>query len=624
MKKRVLALLLAVVMLVGVFAACGGDGTTSTTTTSGTTSTATGGETSTTGGEKEPAETNTSAGPADTTEPVTFTRYHQFDYDQLKEWGADMCSRALAKKFNITMLETKPDADSDSRFALMLTDKSWPESVLVQRTNYLPRLVERGGAVDLSQFFYDGSDYTESIGELTREVEAVNGVTYGFGTWSRSGLQGKGCTGGNYYWQINPEYYEQLGSPELNTLEDYHQFALKAKEANLTNYAGLSVYPIFFFHSGNGYNAYWPIARSLGVEQFVANQWVGTWEDGKSVVKWATKDDRVVEALKIANQWFNEGLFSADMFSNDDNLDYGLLSEGRAALAWADFSQDNSWNYRRNLTEHAGGKNTYEVIGAEGPSGYDLTMYPFYPHEDGVTVYGDINGISGWTQTVITPKAVDEGIGQRLYDLFGFMLSNEYSAWAQWGPPSKDADEQDVANAIYDDFDADGVPQIKINLDEMTAEQSDALGAWLWTGGPINADFVDAQKFAVDAQQPEGHHDFTAYIQTQVSSTKDHAVEGQKLVSIEWEGVTNAVATESDLGAARQALQDKFDQTIPLIIQAKSEDEFNSLLQEVNDYYDQNSGEEIREAYQGVIDQNVEMQGFSILDPAQKAYDEEK
>ena len=39
------------------------------------------------------------------------------------------------------------------------------------------------------------------------------------------------------------------------------------------------------------------------------------------------------------------------------------------------------------------------------PTGYDLTQYPFFPHEDGVVVYGDINGVAGWTQTVITPKA---------------------------------------------------------------------------------------------------------------------------------------------------------------------------------------------------------------------------
>ncbi len=629
MKKRVLALLVAVVMLVGVFAACGGGGNDSSTPTSssGNSETASS-ETGSTGGEESTPETSNTgtAGPADTSEHIEVQRYSQYDWVQIKPWGGDMTSRALEKKFNITLNDYKPDADSDSRFALMLNDKSWPEAVCLTRTNYLPRLIEVGGAVEISQFYYDGSYFTDSIGELTREIESVDGKNYCFGVWSRSGLQGKGCTGGNYYWQINPKYYEAVGSPPLNTLDDYEQFALKVKEANLTSYDGLSVQPIFLFHYGNGKNLYWPISRSLGLENIVDDRWAATWKDGKSTVEFLSKNEKFVEAIKIANRWYNEGLFSADTFSNDDNLDYSFLATGRAALAWVDFSQDNTWNYRRLLTEASGDpKDTYEVIGAEGPSGYDLTEYPFFPHEDGVVVYGDINGVGASSVNVITPLAVEEGVANRLYDLFGFMLSKEFSAWAQWGPPSVDAAEGDAENCIYDEYDADGIPQINMNLDELTSTKSDQLGAWFWTGmGPINADYVDALKFGVDAQQPEGHHDFTAYIQTQVSSTKESATEGQKLVSIEWENMSDSVETSSDLGAQRQALYDKFDQLVPQMIQASDEATIDSLLQELNDYYDTQGGPEIQEAYQAVVDKNVETQGYSVLDPAFGAYDVKK
>ncbi len=616
MKKRVLALLLAVVMLVGVLAACGGTGNSSTGGSgSGTTSTGGtgGGDTSTGGGEAGTSDVST--GPDDTSELYEFTRYFQYDTEVIKTWGDDMVSRALEKKFNVKIYGTKPDSDSDSKFALMLTDQSWPEVVYVARSQYMPRLIKAGGAIPLDPFRYEGNLYDKNMGETTLYVQAVDGKDYGFGTWVRSGKTGLRCTGGNNYWMINPKYYEAVGSPKLETLDDYHDYAVKIKEANLTNYNGAAVQPIYFSYSGNGRQVWNPIARSLGLENVPDDYWVGTWKDGKSTMEFATKNELVQEAIHIANQWFREGLWSPDTFSDDYTKMWERVSNGTYGLVWGDFSQDNSVNFRRLLTE-SDPESTYEVVGAKGPDGYDLSMYPFFPHEEGVVTYGDINGVAGWSQNVITPKATNP---QRIFDVFSFMLDWEYAAWFQYGPPTSEAADEDKADTIWDGYDEDGTPQLKIKLSELTSTQSDALGAWIWNT-PINSDPVDNIKFQVDAAQPEGSHDFTSYIQTQTSTTEEAPRAGQKLMSIEWENMGDAFETSSDLGVARQALQDYVAQNVPMALQAATDEECQSIIDDINAYYDANRGEDIREAYQAVVDSNVEAQGFSVLDPAQEVY----
>ncbi len=621
MKKRVLAVLLAVVMLVSVLAACGGGGNSST--TSGVTSTPNStagstGDTSTTsgGGEEEPS--NVATGPADVSEHYDFTRYARMDYYAVKEWGADLVSQALGEKFNVTMTTTKPDADADSRFAIMLQGGDWPEAVLLEKSVYMRRLVEAGGALNLRQFFYEGNNFEANMTETSIYSNGLDGEPYGVGTWVRGGNTGFVATGGNYYWMVDPAIYKQLGSMPLNTLDDYHDYLVAAKNANLTNSEGNSVTPVYFYPNGNGYNIYWPITRSLGGINFPDNYWVEEFIDGKATIEFLTKSEKVIEGLKIANQWYREGLWTADTLSDDADTSLSKMTTGRAALLWYDFSQDNTNNFRRILRESTNNEHSWEVVGAEGPDGYDLTQYPFYPHEQGLTTYGDINGVVGWCQTCITPKAGDEAL--RLFDMFSFMISPEYAAWAQYGPPSTALSNQEDKDAtIWDEADENWAPKLKMSYGDLTSAQSDRLGAWLWMD-PINSDPVDAIKFAVNAESES--KDFTSTLQTQTTLDPDNPKAGTKLLSIETDNMSDSIATESDLGVARQALQDFCQQNIPNALMAADDATFDSIIASINDYYDTGSGEEIRETYQGVVDSNVKIQGYSVLDPEVCPYTE--
>ena len=142
--------------------------------------------------------------------------------------------------------------------------------------------------------------FDEDILESSQKLLSVNGGLYGIPNWAR-----KGATGGNASWMVNHDVYEQLGSPELKTLEDLHQFMLDAKDKGVTTSDGQSIFPWLPRQDDNGFNTVSAIYRSYGNPNLVDTYWSQADND----IKLAVFDDNYVSALKIANQWFREGLF---------------------------------------------------------------------------------------------------------------------------------------------------------------------------------------------------------------------------------------------------------------------------------------------------------------------------
>ena len=125
MSKRIIAMLLALALIVGCFAACGNDSGKNSSAAGNTSSTA-GGESSA-GGEENSEPSNVSTGADDTSEHYDFTCYWYYDWAGIKKWGADNFSKYMGEKFNVTVTFSKPDADADSKLQLMLTGGSLPE-----------------------------------------------------------------------------------------------------------------------------------------------------------------------------------------------------------------------------------------------------------------------------------------------------------------------------------------------------------------------------------------------------------------------------------------------------------------------------------------------------------------
>ena len=588
---KALAAVMAASMILTV-AGCGGGGNSSTADSSTSSKTESSAAEST-GGDDASSEVTGSSGPDDTAEHYEFDAYYSYQ-GSVKPWGEDAASKYMNEKFNITVNYSCPEADADSRLNLMISSDDLPDVVILDRNANWLKLINLGKLVDVNTLKYDGCSFDEDILESTQKLLSVNGGLYGIPNWAR-----KGATGGNMSWMVNHDVYEQLGSPELKTLEDLHQFMLDAKDKGVKTSDDQSIFPWLPRNDDNGFNTVSAIYRSYGHPNLVDTYWSQADND----IKLAVYDDNYISALKIANQWYKEGLFPETTYTDSTDQYTEKLSNGRAAVLYYDFSQDDTTHFRTLLQEKDG--NTYDLLG------WELKDSPIYPAAEGVDwVYGEEGGTVGWNVNCITTKAENP---QRIFDLYSWMLTKDGSINMMYGPEG----------GLWEGKDENGNPILKKPEEELTSDEKNAAGCWFWSQ-PAHSDNVDLTKYAVNEQQPEGSRSWVISIQDHVFTPEDSihpAIPGQKFLTDENTGLSLEIDPTDDLGMARQSITDECKMRIPQIIMASDDATFDKLVQDLKDFAESNQVHDIEKIYTDKRAENIELQGYTAY---QEYYDAKK
>lgn len=588
---KALAAVMAASMILTV-AGCGGGGNSSTAESSTSSKTESSAAESTSGGDESSATTG-SSGPDDTTEHYEFDAYYSYQ-GSVKPWGEDAASKYMNEKFNITLNYSCPEADADSKLNLMISSDDLPDVIILDRNANWLKLINLGKLVDINTLKYEGCSFDEDILESTQKLLSVNGGLYGIPNWAR-----KGATGGNMSWMVNHDVYEQLGSPELKTLEDLHQFMLDAKDKGVKTSDDQSIFPWLPRQDDNGFYTVSAIYRSYGNPNLIDTYWSQADND----VKLAVYDDNYIAALKIANQWYKEGLFPETTYTDSNDQFVEKLSNGRAAITYYDFSQDDTNHFRTLLQEKDG--NTYDLLG------WELKDSPIYPAADGVDyVYGEEGGTVGWNVNCITTKAENP---QRIFDLYTWMLTKDGSINMMYGPEG----------GLWEGKDEEGNPILKKPEEELTSDEKNAAGCWFWSQ-PAHSDNVDLTKYAVNEQQPEESRSWVISIQDHVFTPEDSihpAIPGQKFLTDENTGLSLEIDPTEDLGMARQAITDECKMRIPQIIMASDDATFDKLVQDLKDFAESNQVHDIEKIYTDKRASNIELQGYTAY---QDYYDAKK
>lgn len=595
MERRITALLLAAVMLVCCFSACGtqvgSDQGTPSSQSSGTNSTST---------SDEAGPTTGSSGPDNTTEHVEFTVYYNYAAWN-HPWGEDEYSKFINEKFNVDMTWSAGENDPGAKLNLMMSSGDMPDMIITERGVDHNKVARAGFLVDLETLMYDGCSFETDISESVRNMLKVDGKLYGIPNWARTG-----ATGGNYQWIFNSQVYDAVGADNIDvtTLEGLHDFAMAVKDGSYTSYNGSSIYPFLCNNAANnGYYVYFPMFRALGGRDLVDYYW--TQEDGK--IEFGTDNSKFVEALKIANTWYNDGLFSEEIFSDSEEQFLEKLTNGRGALVWYDFALDGQNSYRKITQEQSGGEQDWLVLG------YDIgEKDQQFPGAEGNTLtYGDSTSGVGWNVNCITTSCPNP---QRMFDVFTYMLTPEGSLYMQYGP---------VGGTMLESVDESGdlpMPILKKDIASFTTEEKNTAGAWFWCQ-PAQSDYVDGIKFALNDQLPEDQQDWVVTRQAHLCTydiNDPHM--GQKFLTDQLTGITGEIDPQEELGICVKAIKDRCQEQLPKIIMASSEDEFNSLVQDLADFAKSNRVDEINEIWQVKFDSNVATQGFDAYSAEYDVY----
>jgi ABC-type glycerol-3-phosphate transport system substrate-binding protein len=553
MVKKVLSLLLVSALLLSLAAACNNNS----------------------GGGNSGGGNNSGGGPD--REFYEFGLYTNYDWYGNLDWGGDDTSKYWNEKFNVKMNISKPDANADEKLNLMISANELPDSIWMDRGAANRRLAELGLLVDLDTLKpkMNNNWYDDNILQQTQNHLKIDGKLYGIPNWAR-----KGATGGNNAWMYTTKVYDAVGSPAVNTFEDLYAYAVKVRDAKLTNYNGLDVIPVGFNAGADGRQFIRAIYRSFGAPY--DDDWTyGRLSTGEYDV--LLRDPMYQQALLEANKWYREGLIPTAAFTDSGTQFEEKLNTGRFGMVWYDHSADDGNMFRKILREGDPGNSielfTHEVAGktylylpAHG-LGYDKT-------------YGENYGTIGWNVVCITTTAKKP---ERIFEMFSYFLTKEGSIEMMYGPQG---------GKVWDSLDANGNPIIKYSP---TTEEENAIGMWKWTL-TSHADNVDSTKFAVNDSLPPDQRNW-------VVSCQAHIFSPLMNVTDEFVGIRDEIRPDTAQAINRTACEEYMTANVPLAFMAPSESEARKIIDDMLAFIDANGMNEIITIYREKYADNLEKQG---------------
>lgn len=504
-------------------------------------------------------------------DPYTFSLYYSYDWWDINPWGEDATSKYWADKFSLSIEQSKPDADAAAKLNLMVSSDELPDVIQMDRGPDHMRLAQLGIFVDLAPLQARNPLFDQNILASTQDLLKIDGKLYSIPHWAR-----KGPTGGNNVWMYEKRLYEQAGSPDLSTFEGLYAYAKKVKDTIPTNAEGLPVIP---FASGNNNDAFDIITsafyRSMGGPNKAVSYTARI--DGK--LQFVMRDPIFRKAVMETNKWYREGLISETQFSDTNEQMIEKFTTGRTALLYYDHSQDSINRFRKIMIENEPGNDYVRVID------------PVYPPSAGVTkTYADEKGSIGWNVHGITRDAKEP---QRIFDFLSYMLTKEGSIDMMYGPPG----------VLYDELDADGNPILRKPMSQLTAEENDKVGTWIWSFCN-HSDNVDITKFAVNKMQPAEFQDW-------VEQTQSDFLTPIMFVTDEYANIALTIDKLSDLGIARTRCVEEYQAQMPKILMAKTAEEAEALYDALLKFFEDNGLADIEAAYDAKYQENVALQGFS-------------
>ena len=510
--------------------------------------------------------------PYDVSEPFEFTIYMNYEWWQDYNWGGDEISKYWAEKFNMKINFIKAESSPEDQFLQLLVMGTLPDVILMDRGATNIDLIRQGVFQDLAPFMAVNPTLQNEIAAGTLNLLSVDGALYAIPHWAR-----KGPTGGNDMWLYNKNVYEAVGSPELKTFEDLYDFAVAIKEAELTNAAGAPIIPFMVENRNSAWNK---IAdsfyRSFGGPNKGDCYTIPINGEIKSVLRDPTYKDAVMEA----NKWYREGLMIETQFIDLDDMMIEKFANGRAGLLYYDHSQDSVNRFRKIMRE------------TEPGNDYIRILDPVYPPKAGVEkTYADEKGTMGWNVHGITKDAKNP---QRIFDFLCYMLTKEGSIDMMYGPPG----------VLYDELDDLGNPILFKAMSELTAEENDKVGSWVWSFCN-HSDNVDETKFAVNKMQPEELQDW-------VEATQSDYLTPIMFTTDEFANLQPTIDRLSDLGIARHRFTEEvWREQLPMIIMASTAEQASALYDAMLDSFIALGLEEMEAIYTAKYQENVALQGFS-------------
>ncbi|WP_372633510.1 sugar ABC transporter substrate-binding protein [Cohnella sp.] len=338
----------------------------------------------------------------------TVINFYQADRDNPDKVARDTVRLHdyLLDNFNVDLKKTVYDVDPKERLNLMLASGEYPEVIAAMDDDTVDKWKAQRKLIDLTPYVDQyGQNIKKALGDKYKTYLDEDGKLWGL-------PRGWGyLPGSDFTAHIRMDWYEEMGSPKIETPEDYYEVLKQMVAAHPTNTQGEKVYAL----SWN--------------DQVNINNVMGIWglKDGykedadHNLVHWLNTSEGL-EAARYYNKIYRDGLLDPDLFINKfDDWKTKFANErivGHIGSWW------HSWN--------AG----HEIWRNSVPDYQEDMRYVQISIKaaDAEKAYLSPKDARGWNYTVLTDKAKDP---EAIIKFLDFTMSPIGTRLLGWGVPNE-------------------------------------------------------------------------------------------------------------------------------------------------------------------------------------------
>jgi putative aldouronate transport system substrate-binding protein len=406
MNNRILKMivtLVAVTMIVTMFAACSKSGESAKIETQ----TAENGQAQENTDREEATEKEEQTEKAEQTEgenePYIMTQFVNFSWYPDERMDITSLSwQEIIKKTGVTPQIEKPATDDNQKLNILIASDNLPDVITLDKNDINVGKLTSGGKVhclnDLIEE-YAPDMYNNIEPEYFKYHKYTDGKNYYFTNFIETDY----CLQQPYYYRadtslpiamIQKEIYEALGKPDVTTPDGFFNMLkdIKSKYPDL-----IPFYEGHYNPDTDFFKMYEPSGNLYLLGQFG----LGRYDVSNGKVTSVVRNSKFLDFIKYSNMLYREGIFAPEAFiDNSDVAEDKLKNAKFAVFVW-------NWEALRS----AGSKKEY-------------VMLPYFKT-------AIVNkAMSGWTATVITKNAKDV---KRVMDFFDFITTEEGRRLTTWG-----------------------------------------------------------------------------------------------------------------------------------------------------------------------------------------------
>lgn len=491
-------------------------------------------------------------------EPIKMTVFvGSPDPGQLPE--EDPIHEYIRTKLGVDVEVVYSPGDAAQKMNLMLASGDYPDAISIKEGDEITSYVTSGNIIQTDEYL---AKYAPHIKERLDALQTDNSRYDKPGYWSIPG--GFGYTKEDPLIEpmvgIRYDLWKQQGYPKLETLSDLYEFAKKAQDANPT-VDGRKAYAFSGWFGDWGFWAYHALYRLGGT-----NGWMGTFDfNNNAQYTWAPFSDEFITIAKFLNRAVREGYADPEGAIQNHEQYMQKLNDGRI---YVNYYGGDWMDGVANRSRIAAGKPEERII----PFPW-LTMDGY----EGKPITGQyFPGGSGF-HLFITDKAKDP---EELIKRLSWLWTEEGNVLTGMG-----------LEGIHWDYDEEGFRKPKQEIIELAKsdprwQDKSGIGKWrAILGGYFDGFDSKGDSFNLHENKYylEGSYDDIdreIFEKLEITNYNDLPKVGMTKVDW-WLGTPDQFEANTEESMTFQKMNDLVTEYLPKLYLAKSETEFDKLLNEL-------------------------------------------